>query len=214
MTTHDATRAPALVFGGTFDPPHRVHVRMATAAADCLGARAILVIPAAINPQRAASPPAPAADRRAMTLAAFADEPRARVLDLELERHGPSYTIDTVRALHDQGAAPLRLLIGSDQALNFPTWRAWREVAELAPPAIVVRPPQTHATLLGELRRVFGAEAEAWAARILPIPPTDMSATDARAALARGEAPDALDPAILAYIRRHGLYGVPPSQSS
>jgi nicotinate-nucleotide adenylyltransferase len=203
-----AARPPAILFGGTFDPPHLAHVTMASAAADALNARAILVVPAAVNPQRTATPPAPAADRLAMVRLAFAKEPRAEVLDLELRRPGPSYTIDTLHALIEAGHAPLRLLIGSDQALNVPTWRAWREVVELAPPAIVVRPPLTLDSIGPELDRVYGAESALWRARVLGIPPMPLSATAARASLAHGDAAADLDPAVLAYIRAQRLYAV------
>ena len=213
-------RPPALVFGGTFDPPHRVHVAMARAAADALGARAVLVIPAAINPQRVdGRPPAPGEERLAMARIAFRDEPRAAVLDLEIRRAGPSYTVDTLRALHDAGEAPLRLLVGSDQALNLPTWRSWEEVVRLAPPAIVVRPPFTQATLAQAFRERRPEDAEAWIDRILPIPPVAMASTDVRAALAGGaesphrEPPD-LDPAVLSYLRARDLYRTSTSPAS
>jgi nicotinate-nucleotide adenylyltransferase len=186
-------RGPALVFGGTFDPPHRRHVEMARRAADELGARSILVIPAALNPQRSAALPAPASDRLELATLAFRDEPRARVLDLELRRSGPSYTIDTLRTLHEQGEAPLRLLIGSDQALNFPTWKSWREVVALAPPAIVLRPPHDRANFAALARERFGGDAPAWIDRVLPLEPVELSATALREALARGVSATALD---------------------
>lgn len=205
MPAPDA-RAPTIVFGGTFDPPHVAHVAMALAALRALGAERLLVIPASINPQRVAHPPAPAEERLAMTRLAFEAEPRAEVLPIEIERAGPSYTIDTLRALATADPRPLRLLIGSDQALNLPTWREWHEVLRLAPPAIVVRPPHRHESLPAALAERCGGTAAAWAASILPLAPVEISATEARDALARGEAPTTIPPAVLAYIRRRGLY--------
>ena len=204
-------RAPTIIFGGTFDPPHRMHVAMARAAADALGARRILVLPAAINPQRLAAPPTHPNHRLAMTRLAFAAEPRAEILDDEIRRSGPSYTIDTVRALLDEPALhmtqPLRLLIGSDQARNLGSWRAWRELVSIAEPAIVLRPPDTLASLPVMLAALLGETESAWRQRILPIDPVDLAATSLRAELASGGAPADLDPAVLAYIRREGLYG-------
>ncbi len=200
------SRAPALVFGGTFDPPHRVHRSIASQAADLLGARSILVVPAAINPQRSAHPPAPAEERLAMAALAFGDEPRARVLDLEIRRGGPSYTIDTLRSLLAAGEGPLRLLVGSDQALNLPSWREWREVVALAEPAIVLRPPHDRASFAAACRQVFGDEASCWNDRLLAIEPTDLSATALREALARGEQPAGLDPAVARHIGERLLY--------
>ncbi len=201
------TNRPALIFGGTFDPPYRTHVAMARQAADAIDARAIFVIPAAINPQRVHEHPLAQADHRlAMCRIAFREEPRAQVLDLEMHRAGPSFTIDTVEDLTARGENPLRLLIGSDQAVNFRSWRAWERVEQIAPPAVVVRPPHTAATLAGLLRERFGPDADRWTGRILPISPTDVSATAARRALARGVDPIDLDPEVLRYLRVHGLY--------
>jgi len=197
----------ALVFGGTFDPPHRGHVAMASAAADLVGAAEILVIPAAVNPQRTGAPPAPADERLALVRLAFRGEPRAEVLDLEMSRGGPSYTIDTLRDLAARRpGASFRLLIGSDQAVNFTTWRDWREVARLAEPAIVVRPPHEAASLAAELRRIHGADADRWIARILPLPPTPERSTAIRVALAAGLAPDDLDPEVAGRCLSRGLY--------
>jgi nicotinate-nucleotide adenylyltransferase len=209
-------RPPALVFGGTFDPPHVAHVAVASAATTAIAARSLLVVPAALNPQRAGShPPASAADRLAMVRLAFRAETRAKILDVEIVRGGPSYTIDTLRALEAEGESPLRLLVGSDQALNLPSWRDWREVVRLAPPAIVVRPPHTRRTLEEALRASYGSDAPLWIDRILPLPPVDLSATSVRAELLNGLANGlasglergGLDPEVFRYIREHRLYG-------
>lgn len=198
-----------LVFGGTFDPPHRRHVEIARRAADLLGAERILVIPASINPQRRDQPPAPGADRLAMTRLAFRDEPRADVLDLELRREGPSYTIDTLRELERLGGSSFRLLVGSDQALNLPSWRSWREVVERAEPAIVLRPPHTDGAFARAAATVFGDDAAAWIRRVLPIEPVDLRSTDCRASLSAGSEDPGLDPEVAAYARTHLLYRDP-----
>jgi nicotinate-nucleotide adenylyltransferase len=207
MAPPDA-RNVELVFGGTFDPPHRRHVEMASAAADALDAAAILVIPAALNPQRANALPVAAEERLALARIAFAKEPRAQVLDLEVRRGPPSYTIDTLEELARLGHANLRLLLGSDQALNLPTWRAWRDVVRLAPPAIVVRPPLDR----DALRRAFAErfdDPDRWMDRVLAVAPQDLSSTEVRAALASGDEArlrDLLDPAVARAIRERGLY--------
>jgi nicotinate-nucleotide adenylyltransferase len=200
----------ALVFGGTFDPPHRGHVAIARSAADLVGGSSILVIPAAVNPQRTGTPPSPAADRLAMARIAFRNEPRAEILDLEVARGGASYTIDTLRELGKlRPNTRFRLLIGSDQAVNFTTWREWREVERLAEPAIIVRPPHDAATLAAELRRLHGSDADRWIARILPIAPTPERSTAIRAELAAGRVPDDLDPEVAAWIAGRSLYLAP-----
>ncbi|MBL9147837.1 MAG: nicotinate (nicotinamide) nucleotide adenylyltransferase [Phycisphaerae bacterium] len=204
----DDARNVELVFGGTFDPPHRRHVEMASRAADALGAAAILVIPAALNPQRASALPVAAEDRLALVRIAFAKEPRARVLDLEVRRGPPSYTIDTLEELARLGHTNLRLLIGSDQALNLPTWRAWSEVVRKAPPAIVVRPPHDRESLRQAFAERFD-DPETWVGRVLPVSAADLSSTEVRAALAAGDetrVAELLDPEVAQAIRARGLY--------
>ncbi|MBU3729096.1 MAG: hypothetical protein FGM37_07605, partial [Phycisphaerales bacterium] len=125
-----------LLFGGTFDPPHQRHVSMASAAATLLDCDRIVVMPAGRSPLRRGVETAPPELRLAMARAAFADEPRAVVSDLEVRRGGTSYTVDTLLAL-GAGSARARtdtvLLIGSDQALQFGQWRdATRILDELA----------------------------------------------------------------------------------
>ena len=205
---------PVVIFGGTFDPPHRRHVEVARGVDALLRARQLLVIPARQNPQRAEGPRATAADRLAMCTLAFGALPDAVVLSTEIDRPGPSFTIDTVREvrrMQDEGGVmrgPLRLVVGSDQALNFATWKDWRLLADLAPPAVVLRPPHARAdwpALLAE--RVDPAWTARWLAWTLPIDPVDCSSTDARRRIAAGApASDLLTPEVEAYVRSAGLY--------
>lgn len=198
-----------LVYGGSFDPPHAVHARTATAAADALGASRILVIPAGVNPQRTDRPPAPAEHRLAMTRLAFAADPRVTVDEREIRRDGPSFTVDTLEELARQRPGErLRLLLGGDQALNFASWRNPERIEALAEPAVVPRPPLDAAALRAALRERLGAQAERWMGRVLDLAPMDASSTHARALLARGErpGPDLLLPAVTDHALRHGLY--------
>ncbi len=198
-----------LVYGGSFDPPHAVHARIASAAADAVGARRILVIPAGVNPQRTGRPPAPPEHRLAMARLAFAADARATVDDRELRRAGPSFTVDTLEALaRERPDERLRLLLGGDQALNFGTWRQPARIEVLAEPVVVPRPPLDAPALRAALRERLGADAERWMHRVLDLPPQDAASTQARALLARGERPDAalLLPAVTDHALRHGLY--------
>jgi len=104
---------------------------------------------------------------------------------------------------------PLRLVVGSDQALNFRSWKEWNELAALATPAVVVRPPHTRTEWPAILREHMD---EQWAARwlswTLPIDPVDSSSTEVRRRIAAGEAyDDLLLPAVANYIRSAKLYG-------
>lgn len=179
---------------------------MAQAAADAIGAASILVIPAAANPQRTDAPRASAEHRLAMTQIAFRNEPRARVLDIEMTAARPSYTIDTVRTLAERGAGPMRLLIGGDQALNFPTWREWRDLAALAEPLIVIRAPYDRARFAEALHAAFGVDGPAWLHRVVPVDPSDVSATAVRSDIAATGRSDDLDDEVSRYIRDHALY--------
>ena len=196
--------APLLLFGGTFDPPHRHHRTMALRAMELLGADELLLVPARINPQRSALPPAPAEDRLEMVRRAFAKVPRTRVSEIELRREGPSFTVDTLRELRRAGEArPIRLLLGSDQALNFRTWREPQAILEIAAPAVVLRPPHT--------RESFGravADDRRWLEWLLPIEPIDCSSTEIRRRIAADEPlADLVEPAVEQHIRSRGLYG-------
>lgn len=198
-----------LVQGGTFDPPHARHVRMASQAADALGATRILVVPAAVNPQRTGRPPSPPEHRLAMTRLAFAGEPRAVVDDREIRRGGPSFTVDTLESLaKERPGERLRLLIGGDQALNFHTWRCPERIVALAEPVVVPRAPLDAAALATELRHRLGDAGSAWAPRILQLDAEPHASTGLREKLSRGERPDAalLAPEVTDYALRHGLY--------
>jgi nicotinate-nucleotide adenylyltransferase len=201
--------AITLVYGGSFDPPHAVHARIASQAADAVGARRILVIPAGVNPQRRDAPPAAPEHRLVMARLAFAAEPRATIDDREIRRAGPSYTVDTLESLaREQPSERFRLLLGGDQALNFATWRNPDRIESLAEPVVVPRPPLDADALRAALRERMGEHARRWMDRVLPIAPADASSTQARAQLARGErpSPDVVAPAVVDYALRHGLY--------
>ena len=217
MTRPDA---PIILFGGSFDPPHRGHVTLPLLAADAVGARAVVFIPAGINPQKSEHPPTAGRHRIAMLESAVAHDPRASVSSIELERSGPSYTIDTVEALAAELAAepgteppPLRLLIGADQALNFRSWRRWEALEGLAEPLILPREPQGVAELARSLVEVYPDDADRWVARIVETPCLEASSTDVRAALATGDSLESLVPKSVAdYIRAEGLYGSGPER--
>ncbi len=201
--------AVTLIYGGSFDPPHAVHARIASQAADAVGARRILVIPAGVNPQRRDAPPAAPEHRLAMTRLAFSAEPRATIDDREIRRAGPSYTVDTLEALvREQPSERFRLLLGGDQALNFTTWRQPDRIETLAEPVVVPRPPLDADALRAALRERLGADAHRWMDRVLPIAPVDASSTQARAQLARGErpSPDVVASAVVDYALQHDLY--------
>lgn len=199
-----------LVFGGTFDPPHVAHAVLPPFVARQIGCGRILYVPAAVSPHKLDTPPTPDHHRIAMLLLALADVPEAQISSVELERGGPSYTVDTLRTLRGQYGADvtLRLLIGADQALAFHRWKDWEEILDLATPVVLMRPPLDRERFGAALHAAYDVdEAERWMAWTVDAPALDVSATEIRAALAEGrDDVEGLAPAVLDYIRRHRLY--------
>lgn len=129
------------ILGGSFNPPHRGHLALARAVLDLGLVESVVLIPAAAPPHKAAPRDADPPTRLRMTRLLADEDPRLDVDGLELRRPGPSFTIDTVREL--RAAHPdhrYRLVIGSDLAKSFATWRSFRDLLRLAPPLVAERP--------------------------------------------------------------------------
>ncbi len=208
---------PLALFGGTFDPVHVGHLRVAWEAAEALDAD-VRLVPANVPPHRP-QPVASAAQRLALLERALAGQSRLVADDRELRRDGPSWTIDTLVDLRAElGAAqPLVLLVGADAWAGLPTWRRWRELFEVAHLGVLTRAGQ-RAVESDELAREAAPRrvADARALHATPaghvvdiaVSALDVSATRIRAELAAGREPrwlvaDALlaDPALLAPYR-------------
>lgn len=218
-----------LVFGGTFDPPHRGHIELPSMVRRKVGADWLLYVPAALSPLKKDNPLASDADRVEMLRLALLDrgETSAAVATLELERakesdavdalnpRRPSYTLDTLRFMRRElgERVTLRLLIGADQAAQFHKWREPREIIRIAEPLVMLRTPmETVERLMEELRPHWTAEElEAWRRRVVEVPVIDAEATKIRAALLKDgpHSPaldDVLPPAVLREIRGRGIY--------
>lgn len=211
-----ATR-PLALLGGTFDPIHNAHLRVAWEAAEFLDAD-VRLLPANVPPHRE-QPVASAERRTALVRAALAGQERLALDARELRREGPSYTVDTLLELRAEiGEQPsLVLLVGADAFAGLPEWHRWKELFELAHIGVLTRPGH-NGVLPTELRTKIASRRcsetrfvrEAPAGRVIAIPvtPLDISATQVRALLAAGREPrylmpDALfaDPALLAPYR-------------
>jgi nicotinate-nucleotide adenylyltransferase len=194
---------PLAVFGGTFDPVHLGHLSVAWEAAELLDAE-VRLLPANLPPHRA-PPIATAAQRVAILRAALHGQSRLTLDTRELDRAGPSFTIDTLHELRaEQGERPLVLLLGADAFAGLAAWHRWRELFEAAHIGVLSR-PGVSAALSSELehevadRRVVDASA----LRALPagnvielaVTPLEISATRIRELLAAGRDPRYLLPA-------------------
>jgi nicotinate-nucleotide adenylyltransferase len=204
------TRERILIFGGTFDPPHRAHIELPLKVARATGCKRVIYVPARINPLKS-DRPSPGHHRVAMLEAALASQPNVEISTLELDREGPSYFVSTLEELSRQLAGTdLCFLIGCDQAIEFHRWREWERILEVAEPIVMLRPPWTCESLRDAIAEKQGEERAQWWIDHLAnesLPRIDVSATMIRERLARGEGIDDLvTPEVGAYIREHGLY--------
>jgi nicotinate-nucleotide adenylyltransferase len=130
------------LLGGTFDPVHYGHLDAADAARAALRLDEVLVIPSHVPPHRPAQPHASVFHRFAMLALAVQGRPYVRLSDTELAREGPSFTVDTLRRLHESGLRPLQLffILGADAFAEIATWRAFPAVLDAANFAVIARP--------------------------------------------------------------------------
>lgn len=199
------------IMGGTFDPIHRGHLRIARAAMRELDLDRVVFLPDGDPPHK--TPAAPGEDRLAMVRAAAARDARFEVSDLELRRGGRTYTVDTLLLLREQrNGAELVYLVGSDTLLLFHTWKEPARVAELCELCAALRPGDS----LRAVRQAqeFCLRAYGLRSRLLHFRGPDISSSAVRDACAEGKPIGALVPrAVEAYIRNRRLYGLPPDAS-
>src|SRR5271166_5246780 len=129
------------VFGGTFDPVHLGHLILAEQCREQGRLDQVLFVPAASPPHKQSQALTPFAQRVEMLALAIAGQPAFRIDELEKDRPGPSYTVDTLEQLKErQPAAELFLILGSDTLLDLPHWHGPARVAALATLVVVARP--------------------------------------------------------------------------
>ena len=210
------TDAQALgVLGGAFDPVHIGHLRGAIAVREHLGLERVNLLPAAQSPLKGAAT-VTAADRLAMLEAAVRGVPGLGVDARELDREGPSYTVDTLIELRSEvgQAQPLIWIVGTDILPALPKWSRWRQLLELAHLVILERPgsdspPPAVTQWLDQHRIDQNAllTSAAGGVMILDQPVLDIASSDIRALLAAGQDPRFLLPdVVMEYIKRHQLF--------
>lgn len=185
------------IYGGAFDPPHLGHLVAASGACDALGLHRLLWVPSAVHPLKAVR--TAAAVRLEMVRAAIAGDPRFAADDLELRRTGPSYTVDTLRALRAREPdAGLFFLTGADNLADLPRWREPGEIARLATLAVVARAGDS-----------LSADTP-YPAVAVTVTRVDVSSTEIRRRVAAGLSIRYLVPeAVRAVVEREGLYRDP-----
>lgn len=187
------------LLGGTFDPPHNGHLRVAQDVLQGLDLDRVLLIPVRVPPHKRAEGVTPAALRLEMVRAAVAGVPGLDVSGIEVEREGPSYTVDTLRQMHDERPdAELTFIVGADQLAEMADWKDPAEISALARLAVMnrggVEPVEPDWDLTLE-----------WTA--VSVTPLDVSSTQIRRMVAEGRPVGHLVPAdVLRIIEREKLY--------
>ncbi len=189
------------LFGGTFDPIHLAHLAMAEWTRDELDLEQIVFIPNRTPPHKTAVPISPPEHRQAMVELAIAGNLYFTVSTIELAREGPSYTIDTLRALRQDAAfagADLFCIIGADSLASFHEWREPREIQRLC---VLVAYPRVGVRLDKANGEVVSRTI------ILDAPLLELASSDIRLRHAAGHSIRYLVPdAVADYIERAGLY--------
>lgn len=195
------------LFGGTFNPPHVGHLRLASLAADAAQLDMVIIMPASVPPHKEAPGLATGEDRIALCRRTFTD-PRFIVSDMELRRAGKSYTVETLRALHDcYPEDKLYLIIGSDMLLSFDRWFCWEEILSLCSLLVLSRENDLSPQMLRDYASQTLGLTEEEGFRILETAPLELSSTMIRERIAKGEdAAALLTPQGYAYIKEKGLY--------
>jgi nicotinate-nucleotide adenylyltransferase len=208
------------ILGGTFNPPHRGHIALARHARAQLGLERVLLMPAHSAPHKREADPDPS-HRLQMCRLAAAGVLGVAACAIEIERGGPSYTVDTLEAIHgNEPDAELTFIVGADVARMLPAWREPERVLELARLAVAEREDVGRADVLRALDGLAlgagtmparGAGPAAGGARgvvFLKLGTIDVSSSMVRKRVARGEPVEELvGSAVAAYIAAHELYG-------
>ena len=205
------------LLGGTFDPVHLGHRAAGLAAAQALTLDEVRLVPSHLPPHRPVGPQTSDHHRFAMAALLAMDETAWTVSDCEVRREGPSYTFDTLTALHHEGLVSTQIffLIGADAFAEIATWSRYPAVLDLAHFVVVARPGVTLESVQARVPAVRSRVTPAAAltgrttpgVALLNAQTPDVSSTDIRARASDGRSLSGLVPApVERYIRRHGLY--------
>jgi nicotinate-nucleotide adenylyltransferase len=190
------------ILGGTFNPPHRGHIALARHAKIELGLDRVLLMPANSAPHKGEREDPGPQRRFEMCRLAVRDQAPLEACGLEIECGGPSYTVDTLRAIHaSHEEAKLTFIVGADMARTLPSWREPQALVELADLAVAEREDAGRAEVLRALGPLRAS------VRFLKMPLVEVSSSRVRERVAAGEqVEDLVGPAVAEYIAEHGLY--------
>lgn len=183
------------ILGGTFDPVHKGHLSLARSALKELKLDRLFFVPAKISPLKQTYPMAASTHRVNMLRIALKKMSRCKISRMEINRRGPSYTVDTLRAFRKKfSGSELFLVMGSDALKDFKRWKNWRGIVNLSCLAVGKRPK-------------FQAPKE-WNQKALWLKGRfpDLSSTEIRSALSEGKTRGVFAGALLNYIHGHKLY--------
>jgi nicotinate-nucleotide adenylyltransferase len=197
------------LFGGSFDPIHRGHLEPVRLARRQLALERVIYLPTARPPHKPKRELAPALARFAMVELALLAEEGLYASDHELTLGRPAFTMETVEhfaGLHPE--ATLHLLVGSDSFDDLPDWHRWTELVAAVELVVMARPGWNLDQICSDLPRELRARVEAGHVHVVAGEPVDLSSTELRQVLARGDEPPAgaLPPLVVDYIRKYSLY--------
>ncbi len=214
-------RSPLGLFGGTFDPVHFGHLRLATELAEAFRLERVIFLPAGLPYHRGRSAHASSEERLTMLKLAIARDPRFDVDDRELRREGETYTYDTLAQIRAERGpdAVLVFLVGSDAFANIDTWHRWGELFDLAHFAVAIRgddeawqskgpgafPREVWPRITLNLREVLSAPSgKVMTFRMTPLA---ISSTALRELSAQGASIRYLTPdPVVEFVRSHRIY--------
>jgi nicotinate-nucleotide adenylyltransferase len=215
------------LFGGTFNPLHNGHLQVARDVLAGFDLEKIVFIPAAIPPHKGAEDLADARDRFHMIAAEIRSHEGFVASDVEIQRTGPSYTIDTIRYFLGRvsGSQPCFLLVGTDAFFEIDTWKSWHRLFDLVPFVVMTRPAagackSPPASMLENYIHAHVDPGYEWRAQascfihpakqpvhLFPVTPVDISATRIRRRLRQGISIKGMVPeSVETYIKEKGLY--------
>jgi nicotinate-nucleotide adenylyltransferase len=205
VTARSGSRSLRLgILGGTFNPPHNGHLTCARAALEELRLDRVVLVPVGIAPHKEIEHDAGAQARYEMCERAASGDPGLAVSRMEIDREGPSYTVDTLRSIReDSPGQELYFIMGGDQATELGGWKDPEEVLRLATVAVAEREGARRAEIAAALSELAGGDRVVFFA----MPRVDVSSTMVRERVANGEPiRDLVPEAVADYIERAGLY--------